>query len=322
VAVDVYDLATTPNRLQTSWQFTCVNPGAPDTNPPAISQQSPAPNAADVARNAVIRFRLSDAQTGVNQGTVVLHVNGGIVTPTFTGTPQDLDVLYDPATDFASLATINVSVDASDNAPTPNAMATVSWSFTCSQVVIEPPSPPSNLVAYPSSNVISLQFSPSTGANVAGYYLYYRNGTAGQVRVDLGNVTSYFLTDLEPGTTYHLSVTAYDVADQESDATPEIAVTTLSAGDHDGEPAVVEELEVRPNRATLSSGQTVDIIGPPGFAGATVDIYAVSGSLACTVTLGDDATFRLDPAADLSATEGLYILVAEGRRPARLLITP
>jgi hypothetical protein len=201
-------------------------------------------------------------------------------------------------------------------------MATASWSFTCSQDVIEPPPPPADLVAYPSSNVISLQFSPSAGANVAGYYLYYRNGTAGYVRVNLGMSTSYFLTDLEPGTTYHLCVTAYDTADQESDPTAEIAVTTLSGGNEGEEPAVVEELEVRPNRASLSSGETVTIIGPPGFAGETVDVYGMSGTLARTATLGEDGTFLLDPAADLGATEGLYILVAKGRRPARLLIAP
>jgi hypothetical protein len=322
VAVDVYDLATTPNRLQTSWQFRCVTPGAPDTAPPAVSQQIPAPGATQVARNAVIRFHLSDAQTGVNQSTVVLRVDGVVVTPAFSGTPQDLDVLYDPPTDFASLATVTVSVDASDGASPANAMATVSWSFTCSQVVIEPPSPPSNLVAYPSSNVISLQFSPSAGANVAGYYLYYRNGTAGYVRVNLGSGTSYFLTDLEPGTTYHLSVTAYDVADQESDPTAEIAVTTLSGGNGGEEPAVVEDLEVRPNRASLSSGETVEIIGPPSLAERSVGIYTLAGTLSREVTLRGDATQTLNPAADLGGAEGLYIIVAEGRRPARLLVAP
>jgi hypothetical protein len=273
----------------------------------------------------MIRFRLSDGQTGVNQGTVVLRVNGGVVGPTFSGTPQDLDVLYDPPADFASLAVVGVSVDALDSAAPANAMATVSWSFTCSQGVIEPPPPPTNLVAYPSSNVISLQFSPSAGANVAGYCLYYRNGTGGYVRVDLGSATSYFLTDLEPGTTYHLRVAAYDTADQESDPTAEIAVTTLSAGGNDEDvppPSLVRELEVRPNRASLSFGETVEIVGPARLAGETVDVYTMSGSLVRTLTLREDATFVLDPAVDLGATAGLYILVAQGRYETRLLITP
>jgi hypothetical protein len=321
VAVTASDLATTPNNLSTSWSFTTLNPVAPDTTAPAVSQQNPAPGTTGIARNTVIRFHLTDAQTGVNQGTVQLRVNGASVTPTFSGTPQDTEVLYDPPTDFAPLATVTVAVDASDT--TGNAMATASWSFTVGDELILPPPAPSNLVAYPSTDAITVQFSPSTGPTVIGYYLYYRNGTAGYVKVNIGNVTAYVLTGLEAGTTYHLQVSAYDTADQESAPTAEISATTLGGGGS-GQPRVVNELKVYPNRVAAGEVGTLQVEGPAALAG-TVTIYSVSGAAVGTVELEDLGTYAHgQPEGDWMAGPGVYILVssASGDARARLVVTP
>jgi hypothetical protein len=321
VSVTADDLATTPNRLSTSWSFRTLDPVAPDTTPPALSGRSPASGATGVARNTAIRFHLTDARSGVDQGSVVLRVDGSIATPSLSGTPQDLDVLYDPPAEFASLATVNVSVDASDEDG--NAMPTVAWSFTCSEIVIEPPPPPSNLVAYPSSNVISLRFSPSAGTNVIGYYLYYRNGTGGYVQVNLGGATSWFLTDLEGGRTYYLCVTAYDTADQESAPMPEIAVTTLGAPVAEEE-TPRDDFRVCPNRAEIADLGGVRVTAPANYAWRKVRVYAVSGNEVATLELAEDASgSSCELAPGWAPTTGLYILAVEGETArARLVVVP
>jgi hypothetical protein len=262
----------------------------------------------------------------VSQTSIAVTVNGSAVTPTVTGTPVDYDVVCDPAGDFGSLQTVNVVVNASDAAG--NAMATASWSFTCSAVVIEPPPAPSNLAVHASTNLLMIQFSASTGPNVAGYYLYYRNGTAGYVKVNIGNVTSYVLTGLTAGATYHLQVTAYDTADQESNPTVEVGATVLGVTDDDdddtgGNGTPVKSLEVRPNRLSLQDGGTVEIVGPAdALAGETVKVYGVSGGFVGEITLEGDGSRELDPAVDLALTAGVYILYAGEQYRARLVLTP
>jgi hypothetical protein len=321
VAVEADDLATTPNHLSASWSFTALDPVAPDTTAPAISGQSPAPGATGAARNTAIRFHLTDALSGVDQGTVALRVNGATVSPALSGTPQDTEVLYDPPSDFASLANVTVAVDASDDDG--NAMVTATWSFTCSAEVIQPPPPPSGLIAYPAAEVITVQFSPSSGANVAGYYLYYRNGTAGYVQVNIGATTSYVLTGLEPGTTYHLRVAAYDTADQESTPTEEIAVTTLGPPSTD-DVVPRDEFKICPNRAAVPDVGDVRIVGPANYAGKSVRVYGVSGNAMATLELEEDAGASSCGLGDLwTPTPGVYILTVEGETArARLVVTP
>jgi hypothetical protein len=171
-----------------------------------------------------------------------------------------------------------------------------------------------------STNYVVVMFAGSAGA--AGYYLYHRNGTAGYVRTDIGGATYFILEGLLPGTLYHIRVAAYDVADQESEPTAEVAVMTFSAGENEEETPAVEELEIRPNRASLSGGETVEIIGPASLAQGSVVVYTLAGGLVREVTLREDATQTLNPVVDLGGAEGLYIIVAPGRRLARLLVTP
>lgn len=62
---------------------------------------------------------------------------------------------------------------------------------------------------------------------VSYYILYYwQSSWSTAESVNVGNQTTYTLTDLEAGQTYHFSVTAYDHnGDKESDFSSEVSIT-------------------------------------------------------------------------------------------------
>ena len=92
-----------------------------------------------------------------------------------------------------------------------------------------PISPSTGLVPVPGGDSITLTWSPNPESDLAGYKVYYDtdvpgfpyNGTGpieGNSPIDVGNVTSYTLTGLLPGTEYYFTVTAYDTeADGDND---------------------------------------------------------------------------------------------------------
>ncbi|MFO8084917.1 MAG: thrombospondin type 3 repeat-containing protein, partial [Desulfobacterales bacterium] len=60
------------------------------------------------------------------------------------------------------------------------------------------------------SPVVTLVFDASSDERVIGYKLYYGKSEEFDTVIDLGNNTSYDLTDLESGVTYYFAATAYD----------------------------------------------------------------------------------------------------------------
>jgi FG-GAP-like repeat/Fibronectin type III domain len=74
-------------------------------------------------------------------------------------------------------------------------------------------------------------------ADLAGYYLYWQDSTGVLQRVDVGNQTTYTLTNLPGGMTYTVDVTAYDTAGNESDPSNTVTVTVplTTATDLDGD---------------------------------------------------------------------------------------
>jgi len=100
-----------------------------DTTSPTIDGQSPARGAVDVPINTDIVFHLKDTGVGVDQSSIVMTVEGTVVSLTsITGTPADCTVTYNPVTDFGYQQVVNVTIDASDLAG--NAMAQDVYSFT------------------------------------------------------------------------------------------------------------------------------------------------------------------------------------------------
>ena len=104
--------------------------GVTDTAAPYTTGHDPAIDATDVQIDTNITIHVLDDGTGVNESTIVMTVNGAVVTPDITGTPADCIVTYDPADDFGYDQLVNVTIDATDLNETPNAMATDEYSFT------------------------------------------------------------------------------------------------------------------------------------------------------------------------------------------------
>jgi hypothetical protein len=122
----------------------CIG-GGPDSTPPTISLQNPAPGAAFVPSSAPFSFRLSDDLSGVDLGSVVITVKQGSMPakrafqngwflPPFKGPKafvganltNGFDFILDPVFAWISGAPITITVTATDaqcNA------ATFTWEF-------------------------------------------------------------------------------------------------------------------------------------------------------------------------------------------------
>jgi Fibronectin type III domain len=95
--------------------------------------------------------------------------------------------------------------------------------------------PPSNEISFTvspaiapaiTSSSVALAWDRSPGRGVKGYRLHY--GTASRRYssiIDVGNVTTYKISNLPAGKTYYFVVTSYDKAGRESPASNEISFT-------------------------------------------------------------------------------------------------
>ena len=102
---------------------------SPDTTPPYTSGHNPAKDATNVPIDTNIVVHVKDDGEGVDQTTIVMTVEGETVTPVITGSTADYTLTYDPA-DFGYEQVVDVTIDASDLAATPNVMPTDAYSFT------------------------------------------------------------------------------------------------------------------------------------------------------------------------------------------------
>ena len=85
---------------------------------------------------------------------------------------------------------------------------------------------------------VTLAWDPNTEPDIAGYKLYYGK-TSGKYEsvIDVGNQTTYAISDLEDGKTYYFVVRAYNIFGKESDFSSELrypdpfsVAISLSAG--------------------------------------------------------------------------------------------
>jgi len=88
-----------------------------DTTAPYTTGHVPLGDAINIAPDANIVVHVKDDGVGVDINTIVMRVNGVIVTPVITGTPADYTLTYDPPTNFNTGQAVTVTVNASDLAP-------------------------------------------------------------------------------------------------------------------------------------------------------------------------------------------------------------
>jgi hypothetical protein len=76
---------------------------------------------------------------------------------------------------------------------------------------------------------VALNWTASTSSNVAGYNLYYGTTSTNLANgINVGNVTSYAMTGLSPGTTYYFAATAYDASGDQSGHSNQVSYTVPS----------------------------------------------------------------------------------------------
>ena len=109
--------------------------------------------------------------------------------------------------------TVTVSVKKGGNISVPVTMTVTSGSAASSTT-------PSGS----SATTATLSWNPSTSTNLAGYKVY-RGTSSGTYSssVDVGNVTSYAITNLGVGTTYYFAVTAHNISGVESSFSNEVS---------------------------------------------------------------------------------------------------
>ena len=93
-----------------SYQFTIVA----DTTSPYVTGRIPDRMAVNVTPDTMITLHVKDDETGVDQTTIQLTVNGVVVNPIITGTPADYTLDYQPSQDFQNNNTVYITVEASD----------------------------------------------------------------------------------------------------------------------------------------------------------------------------------------------------------------
>ena len=118
--------------------------------------------------------------------------------------------------------TVTVSVRKGGNISVPVTLTVASGSTTSS-----PPLTSSPTLSGSSGNTVTtvtLGWDPSTSTNLAGYKVYVGTSSgAYSSSLDVGNVTSYAVTNLGVGSTYYFAVTAYNASHIESSFSNEIS---------------------------------------------------------------------------------------------------
>ena len=73
----------------------------------------------------------------------------------------------------------------------------------------------------------TLEWDPNTEPDLAGYKLYYGLSSGDyQYSVDVGNQTTYTITDLEASKTYYIAATAYNTTGLESSYSNEVVFSS------------------------------------------------------------------------------------------------
>lgn len=201
-------LWVTPSIAVTNATFN-VSEAPEDTTPPVITGLQPADGACVNDATPTISASYSDPGSGIDVNSVVLWLDGGMVTP---DSVSETGVSYTPADDLdegAHTVTLNVS----DTAATPNTNS-MSWSFTVDTVAptvaFIAPTPANNTeVAGDSVNVTVTVTEVGCGIDTVNLSW---NGTVWTMFMTADTQFSFDMTGLENGTEHTYYVEARDIA--------------------------------------------------------------------------------------------------------------
>jgi len=104
--------------------------GTGDDQSPFTSGHNPAKGASGVAADSNIIVHIQDSGDGVDQASIVMSVNGAMVSPAISGSSADYTVTYDPPDDFPRGQEVTITIDAQDLHDPPNVMSQDSYIFT------------------------------------------------------------------------------------------------------------------------------------------------------------------------------------------------
>ncbi len=165
-------------------------------------------------------------------------------------------------------------------------------------------------VAYPqptSAGGVTLNWDANTEGDLAGYRVYV-GSASGQygLPIDVGNVTTYQVTNLSEGQTYFFAITAYDSSGNESGFSSEVSTTAAQLV---SVPAVVDLMQAVAEAAITDARLVVGNVIPASsntvLAGVVINQMPVAGA---SVALGSALDLVVSsgpaPAATASSADG------------------
>ncbi len=139
-----------------------------------------------------------------------------------------------------------------------------------------PISPPSGLIAQANTVSISIQWDASTESDTEGYMVYW--DTDGELPyenvVNVGNVTSYTITELIPGS-YYVTITAYDSDYDAGNDNPDTIVNENQTNGNESWYATVKDVALSPD---ISVDPTSHGFGSVALGDALIQTFTVSNT--------------------------------------------
>jgi hypothetical protein len=144
---------------------------------------------------------------------------------------------------------------------------------------------------------VRLAWNASPSSGVTGYRIHYRTSSGGQTNsVNVGNVLTATISDLDDATTYLFSVTAYNNAGLESARSNEISYTTPSSASE----TYFLTVENGTGDGPYSPGSEVTVTADPAQSGEEFHVW--EGDIAILDDFTSETTQALIPFQDVIIT--------------------
>ena len=199
--ISAYDLANNAGPIA-ECNFTIK---LADTIKPSITNPQPAPGTIVGQTAPEISCVASDAQSGINETSILMRLNGTKVTHSYDSVTGKICCMPTPLTQAAYLVEVYVEDLAGNN-------ATLTW---CFRIVLGDTQPPSKVTGLTVTDAkdgkLNIAWNPATDNVQVSHYKVYRDGTF------LTNVPGVFYQDtgLTNGQTYAYQVSAVDTSNNE-----------------------------------------------------------------------------------------------------------